>query len=81
MSTTEQAPRVYSAKLTPEQNAALARYESVCGIEPFGLEEFEAGEISAYQLWRKNCCWLEDVWATVQNINFPVPLEEVMADA
>lgn len=76
---TAQALKIYSAKLTPEQNDALHRYESVCGMEPLGLEEFEAGEITAYQMWRMNCRWLEDVWATVQNINFPVPLEEGMA--
>ncbi|MBA1280263.1 hypothetical protein [Stutzerimonas stutzeri] len=76
----KQTPKIYSAKLSPAQNAALERYESVCGMEPFGIDEFDAGEISAYQLWRKNLSWLESVWGDVQNIHFPVPLEEAMVD-
>lgn len=77
----EKTPRIYSAKLTPEQNAAMARYESLCGNEPFGFEAFEAGELTAYQLWQQNVKWLEDVLSEVSNTHFPVPLEEVIADA
>ncbi|WP_122423071.1 hypothetical protein [Pseudomonas viridiflava] len=73
-------PKLYSTKLTPEQNAALARYEQVCGMEPIELEAFETGEISAYQLWQVNLGWLESVLWDVQNIDFPVPLEEALAD-
>nr|WP_228857662.1 hypothetical protein [Pseudomonas syringae] len=71
-------PKVYSDKLTPEQNAALARFEQVCGMDPIELEAFEAGEITAYQLWRANIGWLESVWGEVQNIEFPAPLEEAL---
>lgn len=74
---TEQHPKIYSAKLTPEQNAAIARYESLCGMEPIDVEAFEAGEINAYQLWQRNLAWLEGAWNGVQNIAFPVPLEDV----
>lgn len=49
-------------------------------MEPVNLEAFEAGEISAYQLWQSNIQWLESVLADVTNINFPVPLAEAMAD-
>lgn len=75
----DQPPRIYSPKLTVEQNAALARYEAVCGMEPIGLEAFEAGEINAYQLWQSNMQWMESVWMDVQNIAFPAPIEEAQA--
>lgn len=76
---TKPAAKIYSAKLTPEQNAALARYEGLCGFEPIGIEEFEAGELSAYQMWQKNVKWLEDVLADVVNTPFPTPFEESQA--
>ena len=72
--------RIYSVKLTAEQNAALARYEAICGMEPIELEEFEAGELSAYQLWQNNLAWLESMLQDVQNIHFPTPVEEGLAD-
>lgn len=63
--------KIYSTKLTPAQYAALENYESLCDMEPRGIEELNNGEINAYELWRKNLAWLEAVWADVQNINFP----------
>lgn len=72
--------KVYSTQLTAEQNTALARYESLTGIEPFGVEEFEAGEWPAHRLWQENVSWLESVLADVVNIHFPVPLEEFIAE-
>lgn len=76
----EQTPKIYSAKLTPQQNAGLARYESLSGFEPIGIEEFEAGEITAYQLWRKNVIWLENVLDEVINTPFPVAVEELVKE-
>ena len=70
--------KLYSNRLTNGQNAALAKFEQVTGIEPFGIEDFEAGRMTAYELWQTNVNWLQGVWATVQNIDFPVPYEEVI---
>lgn len=63
--------RSYSAKLTPEQNQAFAQYESLCGMPPYGIDEFEAGDIDAYGLWQKNVRWIEDVCSGISNISFP----------
>ena len=63
--------KTYSKKLTARQNAALDSYESVTGFSPIGLEDFEAGEISARELWQRNYMFIFDLWCTVQNISFP----------
>lgn len=72
-------PKIYSAKLTQGQNAALARYEAICGLEPVDLEAFDTGQITAYELWQNNLFLLESVLGDVQKTHFPVPLEESMA--
>ncbi|MEM8519454.1 hypothetical protein [Janthinobacterium sp. CAN_S7] len=61
----------YSKKLTPEQNKALARYEGLTSVAPFGVEEFERGEITADDLWQKNIQWIVAVAGDAQKINFP----------
>jgi hypothetical protein len=63
--------RIYSSKLTPEQNEALHHYEALCGMEPLGIDAFESGEISAAELWNQNLRWIHDVFSDIQNINFP----------
>ncbi|MDX5979559.1 DUF1456 family protein [Vreelandella alkaliphila] len=62
---------IYSQQLSPQQNAALARLESLTGTPPLGIEEFESGDISAKQLWQQNIEWLEGVLASAQNLPFP----------
>ncbi|WP_054287312.1 hypothetical protein [Gulbenkiania mobilis] len=63
--------KCYSSKLTAEQNAAFHRYESVSGFEPFGFEDFEAGLITARELWRQNEEFIFDIYSQVQNISYP----------
>ena len=62
---------VYSSKLTMDQNAALERFEGISSCPPYGIEEFERGEISAGQLWAKNVGWINDVAIEVSNMTFP----------
>lgn len=61
----------YSAKLTDGQNKAFDRFESLTGHPPFGIEEFERGELSAKQLWDKNVNWLASVANEASHIQFP----------
>lgn len=63
---------LYSQQLSPQQNAALARLESLTGTPPFGVKEFESGDINAKQLWQQNIEWLEGVLASAQNLPFPI---------
>lgn len=77
----KKAPKIYSKKLSAEQNDALERYESLCGLEPFGINDFETGEITAYQLWQQNVFALQSILADVSNINFPVPSDDPMGES
>lgn len=63
--------RIYSSKLTPEQNEALHSYQALCGMEPLGIDDFEAGEISADELWNQNLRWIHDVFSDISSISFP----------
>lgn len=64
--------KVYSKQLTPAQNAALARYETLSSIPPtLGLEDLEAHTISPAEFWQRNVRWLQDVANDVGLIQFP----------
>lgn len=45
--------KIYSLRLSAEQNAAFERFEALTSCEPFGIHEFERGEMSARELWEK----------------------------
>ena len=64
--------KIYSAKLTHQQNKALTDFENLTLVPIFGIDEFESGEISAKELWNKNFDWLEGIYKDVQQINFKV---------
>lgn len=66
------SPKIYSEKLTAEENAVLERYESITGMEPCSIEDFEAGHISKKDLWRHQVAWIEGVCAEVVNMGFPI---------
>jgi hypothetical protein len=63
--------KVYSPGLTAEQNAAFERFEALTSCEPFGMQEFERGEISGRELWEKNIAWIVGVANDAQQIPFP----------
>lgn len=63
-------PTIYSKKLTAQQNAVLAKFENLTGQQPIGLEEFEAGELTAAELWEQQVGWVEGVCADVVNMQF-----------
>ncbi|MEE1688334.1 hypothetical protein, partial [Pseudomonas aeruginosa] len=46
-----QAAKCYSQRLSAEQNAALEQFQALTGSPPMLLEAFEAGEITAEELW------------------------------
>lgn len=64
-------PRTYSRKLTLGQNEALASFEGLTSCAPLGIEDFEAGHITAVNLWHKNFEWLVGVANGAQKIQFP----------
>ncbi|MFO7117640.1 hypothetical protein P3C84_16580 [Pseudomonas aeruginosa] len=66
-----QAAKCYSQRLSAEQNAALEQFQALTGSPPMLLEAFEAGEITAEELWRQHVAWVESVCADVSNIRFP----------
>lgn len=72
-------PRTYSDKLTPDQNAAFEQYEAQCGMQPFGIEEFESGAITANELWRRNVRWIENVSASITNMAFPTSNDDIQS--
>ncbi len=51
--------KVYSPGLTAEQNAAFERFEALTSCEPFGIHEFERGEMSARTVGKEHRmdCW------------------------
>jgi len=63
--------RIYSNKLTAQQNEAFERYENLTSCRPFAVTEFERGEISAAELWTKNVEWIVGVAGDAQRIQFP----------
>jgi len=63
--------RIYSQKLSAEQNAACQKMEAVLGLPPANLEDLDAGLLTPAEFWRVNCQLVSDINATVQNINFP----------
>ncbi|EPF1840125.1 TPA: hypothetical protein SMN75_005910 [Pseudomonas aeruginosa] len=65
------AAKCYSQRLSAEQNAALEQFQALTGSPPMMLEAFEAGEITAEELWRQHVAWVESVCADVSNIRFP----------
>ena len=67
----EAQSRIYSAKLTPEQNQACHRYEAVSGLPPAGIEDLDRGALTPKEFWRLNLMILHDISATAQNIAFP----------
>lgn len=64
------AAKCYSQRLSAEQNAALEQFQALTGSPPMLLEAFEAGEITAEELWRQHVAWVESVCADVSNIRF-----------
>lgn len=65
-------PRIYSSKLTAEQNAACQKAQAVFGLPPVGLEDLDAGLLTPREFWRMNVTVAFDIYTTIQNINFPV---------
>ena len=63
-------PKVYSNKLSAEQNKACQRMQAVSGLPPVGLQKLEAGVLSPKEFWRLNLVTVHDINATVQNIDF-----------
>jgi len=63
--------KIYSLRLSAEQNAAFERFEALTSCEPFGIHEFERGEMSARELWEKNIAWIVGVANDAQQIRFP----------
>ena len=63
--------KVYSRKLTPAQNAACQKAESVSGLPPVGLDDLDAGRITPREFWSLNVMIIHDIYVTVQNISFP----------
>ncbi len=63
--------KIYSLRLSAEQNAAFERFEALTSCEPFGMQEFERGEMSARELWEKNIAWIVGVANDAQQIRFP----------
>lgn len=64
-------PKLYSARLTKEQNAACQSMEAVSGLPPVGLENLDAGILSQKEFWRLNLVTAHDIYTTIQNIDFP----------
>ena len=64
--------KAYSSKLTAAQNDACHKAEAVSGLPPVGLEDFEAGRLTAKEFWRLNLITAHDIYVTIQNINFPI---------
>ena len=63
--------KIYSLRLSAEQNAAFERFEALTSCEPFGMQEFERGEMSARELWEKNIAWIVGVANDAQQTRFP----------
>lgn len=63
-------PTIYSQKLTAHQNAVLEKFENMTGQPPIGLEEFEAGELTARELWQQQVAWVEGIYSDVINFKF-----------
>ena len=59
---------IYAKRLNSAQRRLLREYESLCGFEPMGQDDYDAGEITFAELWQMNTDWLEDVLAEVQNL-------------
>lgn len=62
---------MYSSKLSMEQNAALERFVCITGFPPIGIDDLDSGVITPEQLWAINQEFIFNIYATVQNINFP----------
>lgn len=63
--------KIYSKKLSKEQNDALRSYEAILGLEPVGIEEFEKGEITSKELWNQAINSVESIYSEVVNMSFP----------
>lgn len=65
-------PRINTqAALSAGQVRALQRFETLTGVPPKQVEDFEAGRISAAELWAVQIAWLDGVCADVKTIVFP----------
>ncbi len=60
---------IYARKLNGRQRAALCRYEGLCGLEPIGQDDLDAGALSFAEVWELNIRQLEDILADVSNID------------
>jgi hypothetical protein len=67
---------IYGKKFNAQQRECLNRYEGITGIEPLLQDDFDAGEISFEELWRVNVMHLEDILASIANINIPWECDE-----
>lgn len=62
--------KIYSLRLSAEQNAAFERFEALTSCEPFGIHEFERGEMSARTVEKEHRM---DCWGCERRSADPVP--------
>lgn len=64
--------KIYSVKLTAEQNAACECLEKLTGYFPaVALKELEQGSITPTDYWQANLQWIVSVANDAQRIKFP----------
>jgi hypothetical protein len=64
--------KIYSHKLSAEQNEACCKLEALLGFPPACLEDLDAGHLTVKEFWRMNVMVApEDIYARVQGIDFP----------
>ena len=62
---------IYSAKLTPAQNAICAKLEQVTGQFPEGIVALDVGQLTPKEFWRLNVMKAHDVYSAVLKLQFP----------
>jgi hypothetical protein len=62
-------PAVYAKRLNGAQRRLLNQYVALCGFEPMGQDDLDAGALTFRELWNMNVGYLEDVLADVTNLN------------
>jgi hypothetical protein len=65
-------PKLYSNKLSDEQNTACERLEKLTGLYPaVGLRELDAGLITPEAYWKANVQFVINIGNDANKIEFP----------
>jgi hypothetical protein len=66
--------------MTKAQNEAFAEFENLSGIPPdMGLDVLEEGKVTAWEVWKLNQHFFDNIANEIQHIRFPMTRKDEAA--